>query len=266
VIKTMQVISVEHGHVLELCMNRPPVNALSAEFMTELRTAIERAPREGAKAIVLSGSPGRFSAGLDVPLLLSLNREEIAGVWRELYALLGTIAASPVPIAAAITGHPPAGGTVLVIFCDWRVMANGDYKLGLNEVQVGIQLPPVILAGLRRMVGPRMAEQLAVAGPLLSPQEAMQCGLVDELAEPDLVVGRAVEWCQHLVSLPEAALFSLAGYDACHELAACLLAAAGRLDNPVNGFDHSLVLYGGRYYILYAVRYTRPPTARQCFP
>lgn len=66
-------------------MNRPPVNALSAEFMTELRTAIERAPQEGAKAIVLSGSPGRFSAGLDVPLLLSLNREEIAGVWRELY-------------------------------------------------------------------------------------------------------------------------------------------------------------------------------------
>lgn len=87
-------------------------------------------------------------------------------------------------------------------------MANGDYKLGLNEVQVGIQLPPVILAGLRRMVGPRVAEQLAVTGPLLSPQEAMQYGLVDELAEPGLVVGRAVEWCQHLVSLPEAALLT----------------------------------------------------------
>jgi enoyl-CoA hydratase/carnithine racemase len=204
----MQVISVEHGQVLEVRMNRPPVNALSAEFMTELRTAIERAAQEGAKAIVLSGLPGRFSAGLDIPLLLSLNREEIAGVWHELYALLGTIAASPVPIAAAMTGHAPAGGTVLVIFCDWRVMANGDYKLGLNEVQVGIQLPPVILAGLRRMVGARVAEHLAVTGPLLSPQEAMQYGLVDELAEPGLVVGRAVEWCQHLVSLPEAALFT----------------------------------------------------------
>jgi Delta3-Delta2-enoyl-CoA isomerase len=86
------------------------------------------------EAIVLSGSPGRFSAGLDVPLLLSLNREEIARVWRELYVLLGTIGASPIPIAAAITGHVPA--------CDWRVLAAGDYKLGLNEVEVGIQLPP----------------------------------------------------------------------------------------------------------------------------
>jgi 3,2-trans-enoyl-CoA isomerase len=206
--ETTQVIPVEHGQVLEVRMNRPPVNALSAEFMTELRTAIERAPQEGAKAIVLSGSPGRFSAGLDVPLLLSLNREEIAGVWRELYALLGTIAASAIPIAAAMTGHAPAGGTVLVMFCDWRVMAAGDYKLGLNEVQVGIQLPPVILAGLRRMVGPRVAEHLAVTGPLVSPQEAMQYGLVDELAEPGLVVHRAVAWCQHLVSLPEAALFT----------------------------------------------------------
>jgi enoyl-CoA hydratase/carnithine racemase len=95
---------------------------------------------------------------------------------------------------------------VLALFCDWRIMAEGDYKIGLNEVQVGIPLPPVILAGLRRLIGPRQAERLAVSGGLFSPQEALGVGLVDELAAPERVVDRAAEWCQHLLALPAEAM------------------------------------------------------------
>lgn len=200
------VKQIEHGDVRELRMNRPPVNALSGELLGEVRAAMERATKEGAKGIVLSGSPGRFSAGFDLPLLLGLERKEIAKTWQELYGLLRTIAVSPIPTVAAMTGHAIAGGTVIAMFCDRRVMAAGDYKLGLNEVQVGIHLPPVVLACLRRLVGPRVAEYLAVTGPLLSPQQALQFGLVDELDEPDFVVSRAVEWCQGVVALPEAAM------------------------------------------------------------
>jgi 3,2-trans-enoyl-CoA isomerase len=200
------VLGVEHGQVRELRMNRPPVNALTGDLLAQLRAAIEREINEGVKAIVLSGSPGRFSAGFDLPFLLGLDRQEIARTWRELYGLLRTIAASPVPIVAAMTGHAIAGGTVIAMFCDRRVMAAGDYKLGLNEVQVGVHLPPVVLKCLRRLVGPRVAEYLAVTGTLLSPQEALKFGLVDEMAEPDLVVSRAVEWCQRVVALPEAAM------------------------------------------------------------
>lgn len=200
------VKQIEHGDVQELRMNRPPVNALTGELLGQLRGAIESVTREGAKGIVLSGSPGRFSAGFDLPLLLGLDRKEIAKTWQELYGLLRTIATSPLPIVAAMTGHAIAGGTVIAMFCDRRVMAAGDYKLGLNEVQVGIHLPPVVLGCLRRLVGPRVAEYLAVMGPLLSPQEALGFGLVDELAEQDLVVARAVEWCQRVFALPEAAM------------------------------------------------------------
>lgn len=196
------VICVEHGLVREVRMNRPPVNALTGEFLRELRAAIEA---EHTKAIVLSGSPGRFSAGFDLPVLLGLDREQIAKTWRDLYRLLQTIATSPIPIVAAITGHAIAGGTVLTIFCDWRVMAAGEHKVGLNEVQVGIKLPPIIFMALRRLVGARVAEHLAVTGTLLSPQRALQFGLVDELCESDLLVGRAVAWCQHVVALPEEA-------------------------------------------------------------
>jgi Delta3-Delta2-enoyl-CoA isomerase len=200
------ILVTNHGMVRELRLNRPPVNALNLELMAALRQAVESAPHDGVRALVLSGAPGRFSAGLDVPLLLGFDRATIAALWRELYALLKTLASSTIPIAAAITGHAPAGGTVLPLFCDWRVGAQGDFKLGLNEVQVGIALPPIILSALRRQVGPRQAERLAVLGVLVSPQEVLNVGLLDELAAADQVVSRALEWCQAVLALPAEAM------------------------------------------------------------
>ncbi len=202
------ILTTEHGAVRELRLTRPPVNALSPELIVALKQAIQAAPGNGVRALVLSGTPGRFSGGLDVPLLLGLDRAAMAVLWRDFYGLLNSIAASPIPIAAAITGHAPAGGTVLALFCDWRVMAQGDYKLGLNEVQVGIALPPVIMAGLQRLVGPRSAEHLAVSGALISPQEALEVGLVDELAPPEQVVDRALQKCQRLLALPAEAMLA----------------------------------------------------------
>jgi Delta3-Delta2-enoyl-CoA isomerase len=196
----------DHGAVRELRLNRPPVNALSPELIAALLEAIQAAPRDSKRALVLSGSPGMFSAGLDVPVLLKLDRPSMDAVWRDFYRLMGAIAASPIPIAAAITGHAPAGGTVLALFCDFRVAAEGDFKIGVNEVQVGIPLPPVILSALQRLVGSRHAERLAVTGLLVSPADAAACGLVDEVVPVDHVVGRALKWCQDLLALPRAAM------------------------------------------------------------
>lgn len=202
------ILTIEQGPVRELRLNRPPVNALTAELMCALREAIDDASRDGVRALILSGSAGRFSGGLDVPLLLGLDRPAMAVLWRELYALIRAIACSPIPIAAAMTGHAPAGGTVLALFCDWRVMAAEDYKLGLNEVQVGIPLPPVLLGALRRVVGSRQGERLAVSGMLISPQEALRLGLVDELAALPDVIPRALEWCQGMLALPQEAMLA----------------------------------------------------------
>ena len=88
------VKQIEHGDVRELRMDRPPVNAFTGEFLGQLRAAIERATQQEMKGIVLSGSPGKFSAGFDLPFLLGLDRKEIAKTWQELYGLLRTIAAS----------------------------------------------------------------------------------------------------------------------------------------------------------------------------
>jgi enoyl-CoA hydratase/carnithine racemase len=76
------ILAFDHGAVRELRLNRPPVNALTGELMVALRQAIEAAPQQGVRALILSGTPGRFSGGLDVPLLLTLERPAIAAVWR----------------------------------------------------------------------------------------------------------------------------------------------------------------------------------------
>ncbi|HEY1273103.1 MAG TPA: enoyl-CoA hydratase/isomerase family protein [Terriglobales bacterium] len=200
------ILTIDHGNVRELRLNRPPANALSPELISTLRQAVESAPKEGARALILSGVPGMFSAGLDIPLLLTLGRHEISSLWGELYSLLRALAISEIPLAAALTGHAPAGGTVLGIYCDTRIVAHGDWRIGLSEVQVGLPLPPVILRALRRLVGPQQAERLATRGLLISPDEAACIGLVDELVPPDQVVPRALEWCQSLLAIPPSAM------------------------------------------------------------
>jgi enoyl-CoA hydratase/carnithine racemase len=147
-----------------------------------------------------------FSAGLDIPALLSLNHEQIAELWRKLYRALGALACSSIPICAAVTGHAPAGGTVLAIYCDWRIAAQGPFKIGLSEVQVGLPLPPIILHCLRRLVGPHQAERLAVRGLLMETDEARRIGLVDEVISPENVTARAVQWCSEMLAIPPNAM------------------------------------------------------------
>src|SRR5690606_13537593 len=89
---------------------------------------------------------------------------------------------------------------------DHRVMAEGDFRIGLNEVQVGLPLPGVIHVALTRQVGPRIAERLAVRGLMLDAGEALRVGLVDELAPVDDVVTRALGWCRSLLALPPQAM------------------------------------------------------------
>ena len=197
---------IDHGPIRELRLARPPANALSPELIAALDAALAAAPADGARAVVLSGAPGRFSGGLDIPLLLQLDREAIRAAWHALYALLRRLAISPVPVAAAITGHSPAGGAVLALYCDARFMADGDFRIGLNEVPVGLPLPPVIYETLVRVVGERRAELLAVTGALLPPAEALAVGMVDEVVPADRVVERAVEWCRSLLALPPTAM------------------------------------------------------------
>jgi len=187
------------GRIRELRLARPPVNALNLELIRVLTGAVKDAA--GDAAIVISGQPGLFSAGLDIRSLLQLDRDGIATLFLELWRVQQAIAFSPVPVIFGLTGHSPAGGTVMAIHGDYRVMAQGDFRMGLNEVQVGLFPGSVIYGAFRRLTGGHAA-QLLTRGALVDPATALRVGLVDELCGADRVAARALEVAREFCALP----------------------------------------------------------------
>jgi 3,2-trans-enoyl-CoA isomerase len=199
---------IDHGGIRELRMNRPPVNALNLELVN-LQTVAFRDAAAKKDAIVLAGLPGIFSAGLDVVELLPLDRADMRVFWQAFIDLLETVACSPVPVAAAVTGHAPAGGALLSLMTDYRVMSHGKYRIGLNETRVGLVLPPLLQQALARVVGRRIAEQMLVPGTLVLPERALEVHLVDALADGyEATTRHAVHWCGELLALPRHAMLA----------------------------------------------------------
>jgi len=196
----------DHGSVRELRLDHPPANALRREALAAVDDAVRAAPREGARALVLSGRPGFFSAGLDVPYLLEQPEAEVQATFEALFGAMRTLARSPVPVAAAMTGHATAGGAVLGLYCDYRVMAEGSFRIGMNEVQVGLPIPREMFEALSHLTGPRIAERLLVEARLVDPAQAHRIGLVDALAAPEEVVPAALAWCERVAAQPPAAV------------------------------------------------------------
>jgi len=184
------------GDIIEIRLARAPVNALDPDLCRALRDALSDAIAQGAAGLVLSGNPKVFSAGLDVPHLLSLGEDRAALLagWGAFFEAALALAASPVPVVAALTGHAPAGGCVLALCCDYRVMArSGDparpFRIGLNETQVGLVAPAGIQQLMERTVGKHRAGVLLATGELVDAERALAIGLVDEVVDGDQVVG-----------------------------------------------------------------------------
>lgn len=200
---------LEHGPIREIRLARPPVNALNTDLCRALIAALHAAVAEGARGIVLSGSDRIFSAGMDVPHLLAHGEDRAALLdsWQAFFGVARSLAESRVPVVAALTGHAPAGGCVLALCCDYRIMARSadparPFAIGLNETQVGLVAPEGIQRLLRRAVGDHRAAVLLSMGELVPAERALEIGLIDELAAADLVVPRAIAWLQQLLQLP----------------------------------------------------------------
>jgi len=189
----------DHQGIRELKLARPPVNALNAELLRKLTEAVKAAASEAA--LVITAQPGLFSAGLDVRGMLELDRDGVTTTFIELWRTQHALAHSTVPVIFGLTGHSPAGGTVLAIHGDYRVMAQGDFRMGLNEVQVGLLPGPPIHGAFRRLVGGH-ASQLLTRGALIDPATALRVGLVDELCDPAQVGARALEVAREICALP----------------------------------------------------------------
>ena len=193
---------IEHGVIHEIRLNRPPVNALDHALLSALEAAVQSAPGKGARALILSGGEKVFSGGLDVPYLMGLDRVALKACWSKFFDAARVLARSPIPVAAAIAGHNPAGGCVLALCCDYRVMARGPFRIGLNETRVGLAVPDAIQYLMRRVVGAHRAERLIVSGAMVESEQALALGLVDALTDAGEVVKLAANWLTELLALP----------------------------------------------------------------
>ena len=201
---------IDHGTIREIKLNRPPANAINPALAEALGEAFEAAGNQ-VEALVISGQPGMFSAGLDIPELINLDHAGMSEFWNLFQRNLKAIACMPIPTVFAMTGHSPAGGMVMGIFGDYRIMPRGGprspYKTGLNEVRVGLVAPYPAQRALARIVGEHVAERILVAGEMMTAERALEIGLVDELADdPEAVVSRALEWCEEHLALPRQAM------------------------------------------------------------
>ena len=201
------MLSVERNkRVCRLRLERPPVNALNPALLETLTREITRAGAVDAQAVLLCGTPGHFCAGLDTRELGAATPEPGADVLAQLTALLAVVAACPAPVAAAITGHCLGGGLVLAALCDYRVMERGAYRVGLPEVSLGLPLSNRVYRVLARLTGAQQAQRLCVEGRLLDPEQAQRAGLVDELVAAGGAEDAALQWCEHILSLPRDAM------------------------------------------------------------
>lgn len=183
----------DKGDYTILQMDRGKANAINMTMLTELREAFRELEEDhSAGGVILSGKPHFFSAGLDLPELIGYDQGQITEFFETLGALYLQLVRFPKPLISAITGHAPAGGCVLAVTCDNRYMAEGDnYVIGLNEVAVNIQISQNLTEAYAFWMGDGRASRYILEGKLLSGQEALAAGLVDELLPLEQVLGRA---------------------------------------------------------------------------
>ncbi|MFI5614509.1 enoyl-CoA hydratase/isomerase family protein [Amycolatopsis sp. NPDC051903] len=189
------------GDVAVLTLEHGRGNALDTATCRELVYQLEEAA-DRAKAAVLTGAGSLFCAGVD---LLSVDAGGAGYVSEFLPALSDAFLALfgfPKPLVAAVNGHAIAGGLVLAAACDHRVAAAGGGRIGVPELLVGVPFPLAALEILRCAYGTTPLPALIYSGATLTVDDALARGLVDEVAAPEEVLGRARELTARLGELP----------------------------------------------------------------
>ena len=183
------VQSQKHDGIATLTLGRGKVNAINGPVVDEMRVhlkSLEHDPE--AKAVVLTGAGKFFSFGFDVPEFLSFDKAQFTRFLTAFTDLHTYLFVYPKPVVAALNGHTIAGGCMLALACDCRVMATGKGKISLNEVGFGASVFAGITEMLRFAVGSANAAKILYSGSMYSAEEAKAIGLIDEvIAEQDLM-------------------------------------------------------------------------------
>jgi enoyl-CoA hydratase len=161
-------------------MDDGKVNVMSTAMLREIHAAFDRAKSDRA-AVLLTGRPGIFSAGFDLKVFMSGTAEDINDQLRAGAELAEHILGFPFPVVTACAGHAYPMGAFLMLAADLRYAADGPFRIGMNEVAIGITPPQFAIEIARQRLTPAAFNRVIVSGQLLPPAEAAAAGFVDHV-------------------------------------------------------------------------------------
>jgi len=180
------------GHIV---LDRPPANSYDKAFMEELEVAIDEAARDNAVKAILLRSAGEkfFSAGADVSVFARSGLDEQNAFVVCANEAMAKFESTPKVVVAAINGHCLGGGLEMALCCDFRIAAEGSYRIGLPEVTLGLLPGTGGTQRLPRLIGRQKALDFMLRGTTMGPQDALAAGIVDEVVPAPQLLDKALE-------------------------------------------------------------------------
>lgn len=180
-------LTLNETGIAKLEMNQAPVNSLSSNLMEDMLTKVDelKAKDNVRGVIIASSSKNVFSAGLNLAEMYNSNPTAFRKFYFLFQELNYQLYKAPFLTAAAITGHAPAGGCVMALTADYRVMINNTerpFRMGLNESSLGLAAPVWVQKLMSDVIGKRQTAQAVLSSTLFTAEEAFRIGLIDELA------------------------------------------------------------------------------------
>ncbi|HWM58630.1 MAG TPA: enoyl-CoA hydratase/isomerase family protein [Pseudonocardia sp.] len=182
----------DDGEVAVLRLAHGPVNAMDLELCRAASQQLRGLAADPARAVVLTGTGRAFSAGVDLRRYLEQGEPYVAQFLPALVELFSAAFELPKPLVAAVNGHAIAGGCVLAACADITLMADGNGRVGVPELKVGVPFPRVALEVLRHAVGEVAARRLVFGAGTHDAAAAREIGLVDEVVPAGELLDRAI--------------------------------------------------------------------------
>lgn len=199
---TIELRRIDPVTVMTLAAGK--ANAFDIPLLDAITRTIDTVVADGAQALVVTGDAGSFSGGLALPQLVDLDRDGVRALITSFGTAMRRVLEAPIPVVAAINGNAIAGGCVLALMCDERVMvAHGPKaspRIGLNEAQLGLGLPAIVVELARARLPVASQTRVLLEGRLFEPADALAAGLVDEVVAPDRFQERVLERAAALAS------------------------------------------------------------------
>jgi enoyl-CoA hydratase len=179
-------------------------------LIEELRNVFSALARDdSARAIVLTAEGTTFCAGLDVKAVPHYSKAEQLRLLDALNGMILAVYGCPLPVVAAVNGHAIAGGLVLALCCDWRIVVDGPIRTGLTEVRVAIPYPVAAMEVVRAELSPQAARRLVLSGENDGLAEGLDAGLFDESAPREKLLEAAMAKAARYAELPHAAFATI---------------------------------------------------------